>query len=219
LELAKAGVVLYLVGRDRARLEPVAGEAQDLGAEAVRSVLDLTDDGQVRDFAEKLAARHIGLDILVHSAGVVALGSVAEADVADFDAQYRLNLRAPYLLTQALLPAIKEARGQIVFVNSGSGLRATANWSQYAATKHGLRALADSLREEVRADGVRVLSVYPGRTATPMQELVHRMEGREYDPDGFIQPIDVAEQVVAALRLPRRAEVTDLSIRPGPVVF
>lgn len=215
LELARAGVELYLLGRHRARLEPVATQAQELGAEAVCHMLDLTDDAQVRGFAEALAARR-DLDILVHSAGVVALAPLAQAALADFDCQYRVNLRAPFLLTQALLSAIKNAKGQIVFINSGAGLRANPGWSQYAASKHGLKALADSLRDEVGADGVRVVSVYPGRTASPMQEAVHRMEGRAYHPERLVQPVDVAEQVVAALRLPRRAGVTDLSIRPGP---
>jgi NADP-dependent 3-hydroxy acid dehydrogenase YdfG len=213
LELAKAGVVLCLIGRDRVRLEPVALSAQELGAEAVLQVLDLSDDAPVRGFAEALTG---GLDILVHSAGVVVLAPLAEAELHDFDHQYRVNLRAPFLLTQVLLPAIKSAKGQIVFINSGAGLRANAGWGHYAATKHGLKALADSLREEVSLDGVRVLSVYPGRTASPMQEAVHRTEGRAYQPERLVQPVDVAEQVVAALRLPRRAGVTDLSIRPGP---
>ncbi|MBS3933850.1 MAG: SDR family oxidoreductase [Truepera sp.] len=212
LALAKAGVVLYLLGRDRARLEPVASEAQELGAEAVLQVFDLSDDAPVRAFADGLTG---GLDILVHSAGVIALAPLSEAALSDFDTQYRINLRAPFLLTQVLLPAIKNARGQIVFINSGAGLRANAGWGHYAATKHGLKALADSLRDEVRPDGVRVLSVYPGRTASPMQEAVHRMEGRAYQPERLVQPVDVAEQVVAALRLPRRAGVTDLSIRPA----
>lgn len=215
LELAKAGVELFLVGRDRARLEPVVIAAQELGAEAVGQVLDLTNEAPVRDFAAALSSRQLALDILVHSAGVVALAPLAEAALADFDTQYRLNLRAPFLLTQALLPAIKQAKGQIVFINSGAGLRANAHWSQYAATKHGLKALADSLRDEVGPDDVRVVSVYPGRTASPMQEAVHRMEGRAYHPERLVQPADVAEQVVAALRQPRRAVVTDLSIRPG----
>lgn len=89
LELAKAGVVLRLVGRDHARLEPVAIEAQNLGAETVRSILDLTDDAQLRSFATNLTG---GLDILVHSAGVVALAPLAQAALSDFDYQYSTAL-------------------------------------------------------------------------------------------------------------------------------
>jgi NAD(P)-dependent dehydrogenase (short-subunit alcohol dehydrogenase family) len=154
------------------------------------------------------------LDLLVHAAGSVALGTTAEAPVRDLDHQYRSNVRVPFLLTQALLPLLRAARGQVVFVNSGAGLDARAGWGAYAASKHALRAMANALREEEQPHGIRVLSVYPGRTATPMQEAVHRMEGREYDPERFLQPEDVAIQVATAIELPERAAVLDLSIRP-----
>src|SRR5262249_3946344 len=86
------------------------------------------------------------VDILVHSAGVIRLGSVAEAVAEDFDLQYRTNCLGPYLLTQKLLPALRSQQGQVVFVNSSAGQVARAKVGQYAATKHALRALADSLR-------------------------------------------------------------------------
>ena len=74
--------------------------------------------------------------------------------------------------------------------------------------------MGDSLRDEVNEDGVRVLSVFPGRTATPRQERIHAGEGREYRPERLLQPADVASVVVCALELPRTAEVTDISLRP-----
>jgi len=112
------------------------------------------------------------------------------------------------------LPMLKSHRGQIVFINSSAGLSARANVSQYAATKHALKAITDSLREEINAEGLRVLSVYPGRTATPMQAAVHKMEQRAYQPDRLMQPEDVAAVVINALSLPSSAEVTDIHIRP-----
>ena len=84
----------------------------------------------------------------------------------------------------------------------------------YAATKHGLRALADSLRDEVNHDGIRVLSVYLGRVAGPLQEEIHALEGKAYRPGELIQPEDVAGIVVHALALPSTAELTELDIRP-----
>ena len=84
----------------------------------------------------------------------------------------------------------------------------------YAATKHGLKAIADGLRDEVNADGVRVISVYPGRTATAMQQFVHDCEGREYRPELLMRAEEVGEVVLSALSLPRSGEVTDVSVRP-----
>jgi NADP-dependent 3-hydroxy acid dehydrogenase YdfG len=99
-------------------------------------------------------------------------------------------------------------------MNSSAGLSARAGVAQYAATKHALKAIADSLREEINDDGVRVLSVFLGRTATPMQAAVHEMEGREYYPELLLQPEDVASVIINALSLPRSAEVTDIIVRP-----
>ena len=131
------------------------------------------------------------------------------------DRQYRVNTHAPYMLTQALLPSLISRQGQVVFINSSAGFHpARAGWAAYSASKHALRAVADGLRAEVNKQGVRVISVFPGRTATPMQEEVHRFEGRPYDPERFLQPRDVAATAVNALALPRTAEVTDLHIRP-----
>jgi short-subunit dehydrogenase len=127
-----------------------------------------------------------------------------------------VNLLAPAELTRLCLPALRVAGGQVVFVNSGSGLRANPDWSAYAASKHGLRALADSLRAEEKGAGVRVTSVYPGRTATTMQEKVHAQEGKAYDPEDWIRPESVATAVLSAMDLPRDAEMTDVTVRPGP---
>jgi short-subunit dehydrogenase len=100
-------------------------------------------------------------------------------------------------------------------VNSGAGLQANPAWSAYAASKHGLRALADALRGEEQEHGVRVTTVYPGRTATPMQERVHDQEGKEYDEADWIQPSTVADAIVHVLDLPRDATIPDLRVSPG----
>lgn len=211
LELAARGARLHLLGRDAARLAEVAEQVAAAGGAGEAHAFDLLDDGALADFAAGLAGE--ALDVLVHSAGGVRLGRLAEAPVADLDWLYRLNVRVPYRLTQLLLPGLRAAGGQVVFVNSGAGRSAKADWGAYAASKHALKALADSLRAEEA--GLRVLSVYPGRTASPMQRQVHEMEGRPYDPARFVQPEDVARQVVSALELPPRSSVQELVIRPA----
>jgi NADP-dependent 3-hydroxy acid dehydrogenase YdfG len=102
----------------------------------------------------------------------------------------------------------------VVLINSGAGKAAKAGWSAYAAAKHGLKALADSLRDEARSDGVRVTSVFPGRTATDMQAEVHAHEGKVYDPARFVRPEDVARVALLALRTPPPAVVDEISVRP-----
>ncbi|GAA1975343.1 SDR family oxidoreductase [Kitasatospora viridis] len=155
------------------------------------------------------------LDSLLHIAGVVELGPIGDTPVKVWNDTLAANLVAPAELTRLLLPQLRQSRGHVVFVNSGAGLRANAEWGSYAASKFGLRALADALREEEHGNGVRVTTVYPGRTATPMQAKVHRQEGKEYDADAWISPESVATALLTAIDLPRDAELTELTVRPG----
>lgn len=213
LELARAGCSLHLLGRDDDRLEHTRQQALETNPDISVQVhaFDLNDDQQVQGFCH--AQHDARIDLLIHSAGVAKLGTMAEASLETLDWHYQVNVRAPYALTKGLLPQLEASKGHVVFVNSGAGLTARAGWGQYAMSKFALKALADSLRAEL--SGVRVLSVYPGRTATPMQEQVYQSEGKTYDPEPLIQPEDVAAQVIAALKLPARASVIDLNIRQG----
>ena len=205
---------LRLVGRDRGRLDAVAASAQDPDGRPQCYMADLACDEEIQTLGERLLRDCSTLDVLVHSAGTIALGRMEDVPVAAFDHQYQVNVRAPYLLTQRLLPLLRASQGQVVFINSTAGLIAKAGVGQYAATKHALKAVADSVRDEVNDAGVRVLSVFLGRTATPMQAAVHGLEGRAYHPEDLVQPEDIAAVVIQALCLPRAAEITEISIRP-----
>lgn len=151
------------------------------------------------------------LDSLVHSAGVVEVGAIA--DGTDVERQVRTNLLSPAELTRQALPALRAGRGTIVFVNSTSGLQANAGWAGYAASKFGLRGFADALRAEEAPHGVRVSSVFPSRTATPMQEQVHAFEGRAYAAADWMSAESVAGAVLGVIDLPADAVATDLTLR------
>lgn len=215
LALGKEGTTLCLVGRTVEKIEAVASLARKNGSTVHCYQVDLSVDKDIVKLVSGVERDFKKLDILVHSAGFFSVAGIEDASIEDFDRHYQVNVRAPYRLTQLLLPMLRATQGQIVFVNSTVAMMtARAGQSQYAATKHALKAIADSLREEVNAGGVRVLSVYPGRTATPMQALVHEMEGREYHPERLMQPDDVALVVLNALGLSKSAEVVDLVMRP-----
>ncbi|MCP5005004.1 MAG: SDR family oxidoreductase [Planctomycetes bacterium] len=214
LGLAAQGSKVCLVGRNLETLDQVAKNAK-VGSQHFKCYKsDLTLDEDVQKLKGELQRDFGQIEILVHSAGVISLGSVETSPVEVFDWQFRTNVRAPYFLTQNLLPLFRLHHGQIVFINSSAGLRAGRNMGQYAATKFALKAVADSLRDEVNKDGVRVLSVYPGRTATPMQASVYKTEGRPYEPERLMQPEDVASTVINSLILPQSAEMTEMFIRP-----
>jgi len=210
--LAGQGATVCLVGRTGKKLEETAAAISS--PSPVLYPIDLTVDAEVNQLCADIQQRFGKLDILVLCAGEIAHGSVAEAPVEAFDSLYRANVRAPFRLVQALLPMLKLRPGQIVVINSSVGLTAPASVGQFAATQHALKALTDSLRGEVNGDGIRVLSIYPGRTATPRQATLYARAGKEYRPELLLQPEDIAVMVTAALSLPRTAEVTDISIRP-----
>ena len=212
--LATQGTTLCLVGRTPATLEATACAVSNANVVTRCYPTDLTQDGAVQALAGQLHREWDAIDILVHCAGVFAMGKLETAPVTDLDLQYRTNVRAPYLLTQMLLPLLRRRQGQVVFINSLVVMTAGGQVGSYAATKHALTALADSFREEVNAEGLRVLSAYIGSTASPMQAMVHAMKGKEYHPEYMLQPSDVAAVVLNALCLPRTAEVTDVNIRP-----
>ena len=214
LGLAAKRVRLFLVGRNSTALHEVAVLARESSPLVVVHATDLVADGAITGIMENLSKQLGGLDVLIHCAGAYSRGDLQTASVGEFDRLYRTNVRGPYLLTQSLLPMLKKMKGQIVFVNSSQGLQAQAGVGQFAATQHALKAIADSLRDEVNSDGIRVLSVYCGRTATPRMEAIYKLEGREYKPELLLQAEDVAEALINALMMPLTAEVTNLTIRP-----
>ncbi len=214
LKLAAEGTAICLVGRNLASLKLVEEGARMLSPYIESYQADLTVDDDIYKLKLHLQQNFGHVDVLIHSAGVFFMGKIEHASVESFDKQYKINVRAPYLITQTLLPMIKSHSGQIVFINSSAGLNTRANLSQYSATKHALKAIADALRDEVNEYGIRVLSIYPGRTATPMQAIVHEMEGRDYCPTHFMQTDDVADVIINMLAMPRNMEVTNVNIRP-----
>ena len=203
---------MCLIGRDAGKLETVAKE---IGSAARCYATDIGNDGAVRELVAAVQRDVKRLDILVHSAGVISLGALSSGPVSGLDAQFRINTRAPFLLTQAFLPALRASRGQVVFMNSNAALRPGVDNGLYAATKSALRIVADSFREEVNVDGIRVLTLFVGRTATPMQARVCQQQGKDYRPGLLIQPEDIASIVISALALPRTVEITEIALRPA----
>lgn len=211
--LAFNGATVCLIGRRCEALNAAVGEIQQSGGKAFPCILDLIDDTAIWKLRSMIEEKFGRVNLLIHSAGTFAMAPIKTAMIADFDHLYRTNVRAPYVLTQAFLPLLVPHKSQIVFINSTAGLSAKAKTGQYAATKFALKAIADSLRAEINTNGIRVLSVFPGRTATPMQEAIFALEGRPYDPELLLQPEEIADVVINSLKLPYRAEVTDVSIR------
>ncbi|CAM3474187.1 SDR family oxidoreductase [Nocardioides dubius] len=205
--LHERGDALLLLARDEARGGELAAEFP--GAAVV--VGDLADPGSLAGIADRVEGP---LDSLVHVAGVVDLATVADVELGAWQHQLDVNLTSPALLTRELLPLLRTSRGTVVFVNSTAGLTANPSWAAYAASKFGLRAVADALRAEERANGVAVTTVYPSRTATPMQEQVHAQEGRPYDASEWSDADTVAATIVHVLDVPADSSINEVTVRP-----
>jgi len=215
LRFAATTARLVLIGRDAARLEAVAAEVESRGARAECELVEFDDKAAVDQLGARLAARLPAIAALLHCAGSFAEGSIAALPADELDRLLSVNLRAPYVLTRALLGALQAGPGDVVFINSSVVGQRRAGLAVYASSKAGLVAVADSLRQEMNPLGVRVLSVFLGATATAMQEQIHAQAARTYRPEALLQPSEVAQIVHAALELPRGAEVTDLHLRPA----
>lgn len=198
---------LILTGRGGEALDRLSHELQ-----ATSLTLDLSRPETISSVVSGLGR----VTNIIHNAGVVELGRVDEQPTAVWTHTLTVNTVAPAELSRALLPLVRAERGTIVFINSGAGLAASPGWASYAASKYALRALADALRAEEAGAGLRVTTLYPSRTATPMQEKVRGQEGGEYQPDAYINPQSVANTVQFVLNAPRDAALTDVTIRPGP---
>jgi NADP-dependent 3-hydroxy acid dehydrogenase YdfG len=201
--LAAAGFRVLALGRD-------AGKLAALEAEGV--AVDLAG---LDALPEPLAGLE-RVDALVHCAGLSEVASVEETPRGLWDETFAVNVSGPAALTRALLPALRAARGRVVFVNAAPGLRAVRNWSAYTASKAALRELADSLREEERERGVRVTSIYPGGVRTELLRKVREHLGVPYDPAVTVSPQTLAGLVVTVLAFPDDAELLDVSLRAAP---
>jgi len=158
-----------------------AGVRREEDAEALREagserllplMLDVTDAGQVVAARERVEDRvgEGGLDGLVNNAGIAVPGALETLPSEDFERQVGVNLTAQVAMTQALLPALRRARGRIVFITSIGGLMAFPMFGAYHAAKFGLEAVGDVFRQELRPWGIKVAVVEPGSIATPIWE-------------------------------------------------
>lgn len=202
----------------------IGGRSRDSVDEAVASlpsaqglVADLADcapGGSLSKALDALAPDLERVDVLVHSAGVLRNGTVADSPVQDWVDSMTVNVVAVAAITRAMLPALRAAHGLVITVNSGSGFTATPASGAYCASKFALRAFSDSLRQEEREHGVRVTSLHPGRVDTDMQRELVEFEGAEYDPGAYLDVASVVRAARLAVDAGPDASVDMISVRP-----
>lgn len=207
--LAVSGYDVHAVGRNVAALNELCEAYPSIRPVAV----ELTDRDALRD-----AVAHLEIDILVNNAGVMPpLGNFTEMDLADIDVVLDVNLRSVLFLTRLIAPDMRRrGSGHILFVGSSAGHAPAADVAVYAATKAAIAAFTAGLRADLTSFGVRTSEIVPGRVETGLYRtiLADDLRAAMYEGDLALQPQDVADMVLATLRLPERAAVTRFDIMP-----
>jgi 3-oxoacyl-[acyl-carrier protein] reductase len=207
LSLAKAGGRLILAARTREQLDDVA---KTIGSEAVVIPTDLTRDDELLRLAEQSSKTWGSVDILINNAGWGKRAPVIRANIDDWDQTLRLNLRAPMILAQKLVPGmIAKGEGAVINIGSVSGKTGEANGAAYSASKFGLIGFTQSLYEEVREHGIKVAVILPGFVDTPLIP-----PNRQLDRSKMIQADDIAQAVHYILSSPATCCPVEITVRP-----
>lgn len=220
LALAEAGASVAVSGRRRARLERVVAEVTAAGGIALAVESDVSSEAEAfRAVAETVA--HFGkLDIVVNSAGVNEGGGVESLSLELWRKVIDINLWGTIHTCKAAVPHLKAAGGgDIVNISSTAGRRAAGAFAAYATSKHGVTGFTESIRQELGGQNIRVAIVEPGATETEIATSVSDPAWREMmqahvAKEGAMQPCDIAQAIMLILTLPRRANVSQILIRP-----
>jgi 3-oxoacyl-[acyl-carrier protein] reductase len=211
LSLGREGASVVLAARTVAELEQVKKEIEGTGGSAMVVRTDLSKDTDIQRLFEDIVARFSRLDILVNNAGLGLFAPVRELSIVDFDTMWNLNMRAVMLCTQHALRVMEPQKsGAIVNVSSLAGKNAFVGGAGYAATKWALIGFSRSLMLEVRAHNIRVITICPGSVDTSFSQSPKEPSRS----DTILHSDDVADTIMAALKLPDRAMVSEIDIRP-----
>src|ERR671927_79526 len=167
IALARAGADVALVARSAEELDGAKEEVSKAGRRAMSLPTDLAKEEETSATVERAIEEFGRIDVLVNAAGTDVPGTVEELDVEGWDRTLDVNLRAPFLLSKAAFPHMREAGGgMIVNISSVAGKKGWANASAYCASKFGLTGFTEALADEGKEHGIRAIVLYPGAMAT-----------------------------------------------------
>jgi 3-oxoacyl-[acyl-carrier protein] reductase len=210
LALAKEGVNVILLARTQDEIDNVAAKVRSLRVKALAITADVADINSVNTTVEKALAEFGTIDILINNAGIAAFGKFLELEPADWERIIQVNLMGTYYVTRAVLPnMIERQTGDIINISSTAGLSGNALTSAYSASKFAVLGLTDSLMQEVRKHNIRVTALTPSTVATDMAKELKLTDG---NPEKVMQAEDMAELIIAQLKLNRRVFIKNSSI-------
>lgn len=210
--LGRSGYRVGVAARRDPELGDLVAQLGEAGIEAAGKAADVSREHEVAALVDHLTGELGAIDVLINNAGIGILKPIEDLSVAEWDATMATNVRSLFLMTQAVLPAMRRRRaGTIVNVASQAGRTGFVGGTAYAASKHAVLGFSRALLLETRHDDIRVMAVCPGSVDT---DLMRHQTMLERDPERILKPEDVARVVVEMLRLPARAMVSELDLRP-----
>ena len=210
IALAKEGVNIVLIARTQADIDEVAQEINTYDVKTLALTADVADINSVNLAIEKAIASFQTIDILINNAGIAAFGKFLELEPSEWERIIQVNLMGVYYVTRAILPnMIERQTGDIINISSTAGLNGNALTSAYSASKFALLGLTDSLMQEMRKHNIRVTALTPSPVATDMAKELNLTDG---NPEKVMQAEDIAELLIAQLKLNRRVFIKNSSI-------
>jgi 3-oxoacyl-[acyl-carrier protein] reductase len=210
--LGRAGHRVGVCSRTVPAVATLLEELRAAGIEAAGRAGDVSRPEDVTAIVEHVGAELGEIDVLVNNAGILVARPVAELTLEEWDVTMATNLRSLFLMTRAVLPPMRaKGRGDIVNVASLAARNGFVGGTAYTASKHAVLGFGRSLMLELRKENIRVVTICPGSVDTGMlrdQPMLHS------DSQRILRPEDVADSILHTLRLPRRALVSEVDLRP-----
>lgn len=209
IQLSDAGYKVVLAARSEDKLNAIAEEIQTKGGNCRVVPTDVSQPEQINNL--KIEALEYGdISLVINNAGFGKFCKIEEATLEDWNSQMDVNLRASFLVSQAFIPGMKQrSKGILVFMNSVAGKKGYPYSAAYVASKYGMRGLADSLREELREDNIKVISIHPGAVDTPFWDGA----GVNFPREEMLDTATLAQSIVHTIQSPGNFTVEELVVR------
>jgi len=209
IQLSDAGYRVVLAARSEDKLNAIAEEIQSKGGDSLVVLTDVSQPEQINNLKDR-ALEYGDVSVVINNAGLGKFSKVEDVAIEDWDRQLDVNLRASFLVSQAFIPGMKQRlNGTLAFMNSVAGKKGYPYSAAYVASKYGMRGLADSLREELREDNIKVISIHPGAVDTPFWDGT----GMNFPREEMLSTHTLAQSIVHAIQSPGNFAVEELVVR------
>jgi len=209
IQLSDAGYKVVLAARSEDKLNAIAEEIQKMGGNCLVVPTDVSQPEQINALKNE-ALKYGEISLVINNAGLGKFCKIEDVTLEDWNRQLDVNLRATFLVSQAFIPGMKRRKkGTLVFMNSVAGKKGYPYSAAYVASKYGMRGLADSLREELREDNIKVISIHPGAVDTPFWDGA----GVNFHREEMLDTATLAQSIVHAIQSPGNFTVEELVVR------